>query len=503
MSDAEAAPPGVGAKTLALEAVAVWGLFVGYSLLQATVPGVNETHYLSKSRYVWQPAWCVGDVFLESSNPHLVFYRTVGWIASVTDFETAAVVMRLICLAVLAGGWATLSGLVTRRPGVGVLSAAMFLLLSTLGNWSGEWVVGGAESKVPSYGFGLAAVGLLAAGRVPWAGLLAGLSVAFHPVVGAWVTLAMAGAVLLDWRRFRERTGVGGWVAGAVAWVVAAAPGVWPALDALGGTPEESIAAARYQVTRRLAHHLNPARFEPRAYANMLLLLTLGGVFWSLTDEPRRRRLLAAAGAAAVFAVVGVAVGLSGDLATSDWRVFLLKFYPFRSADALVPVAVCVLLADYVADRVGMTGIAAAAFAIAAAAVLIPAHDRDSSRLSASDRADWVRTLTWVRENTPADAVLYATDAQWAVKWYAQREEYANYKDCPQDPASLAEWRRRRGVLFRWSKAALADGAISAEELRSLGEETGITHLVSDRFGPLQPEPCFRAGRFRVTPTGV
>ena len=503
MSGADGPPAVARARTFALEAVAVWGLFVGYSLLQATVPGVNETHYLSKSRHLWQPEWCEGDVFLESSNPHLVFYRTVGWLAAVTDFEAAAVAMRLACLVVLAGGWVTLSGLVTRRSGVGVLSAATFLLMSTLGNWSGEWVVGGAESKVPSYGFGLAAVGLLAAGRVPWAGLSAGLSVAFHPVVGAWVTLAMAGAVLSDRRRFWRRTGVGSWAAAAVAWGVAAAAGIWPALDALGGTPEESIAAARYQVTRRLAHHLNPARFEPRAYANMLLLLTLSGVFWSLTSDPRRRRLLASAGAAAVFAAVGVAVGLSGDLDKSDWRVFLLKFYPFRLADALVPIAVCVLLADYAAARLGKAGVAAAGLAAAAAAVLVPAHDRDSSRLSASDRADWVTTLTWVRENTPADAVLYATDTQWAVKWHARREEYANYKDCPQDPASLAEWRRRRGVLFRWSKAALADGAISAEELRSLGEETGITHLLSDRFGPLDVEPLFRAGRFRVTPTGV
>ena len=506
-------PPqrGVFGRTLA-EVLAVWAVFVAFSLVQATVPGVNETHYLAKSRHVWLPSWCAGDLFLESSNPHLVFYRTVGWLASVFEFRDAAVIGRVICLGVLAWGWVTLSSAATGRRGRGALSAVLFLTLASMGNWSGEWVVGGVESKVPAYGLAMAAAGCLIESRLAAAGLLAGLAVSFHPVVGLWFVLAMAGAAVLaafgglpspPSRRRQQLIAAG-------LFAVASLPGLVPAASLLAGADAElSTAAARYQVTVRLAHHLNPATFPLAAYRGFALTLLLLAVLGAIAS-PRRRWLPAMAGFATLFAAVGVAVGLSGDLATSDWRVSLLKFYPFRLADVLVPMAACVGAAD-----LGLRALRGDAgrrrrwtprtlsgsvvfVALAAAALLIPTRDRDSSRLSPRRRADWVETLSWVRRNTPADAVILSTDSQWAVKWYAQREEYANYKDCPQDAESIARWRRRRAVMFRWSQAALADRRVTGEELAAFAAETGVTHLLYARGWPVTVRPDFANDSYRV-----
>lgn len=47
--------------------------FLAYSLIQMPVPAPNEPHYLVKAKHFWNPEWCKGDLFLESSNPHLFF----------------------------------------------------------------------------------------------------------------------------------------------------------------------------------------------------------------------------------------------------------------------------------------------------------------------------------------------------------------------------------------------------------------------------------------------
>ena len=483
--------------TVLLNVALVWAAFMTFSLLQAGVPAVNETHYLAKARHLWRPDWCAGDLFLRSSNPHLVFYRTVGWLAAAFDFRTAAVAGRAVCLLVLAWGWVRLTTAVTHRLLAPAMSAAGFLLLSAMGNWSGEWVVGGVESKVPAYGFALAAAGFLIDGRLWPAALLLGLSVSFHPVVGLWFVMAMAAAeAWAVWSSdVRETRPLREWAVAAVVFVAASLPGMIPALSLLGqGGPELSTEAARYQVTGRLSHHLNPAEFPLSAYRGFLLTVVLAGVL-AVRAGRGGRWLATAAAASLVFAAVGVAVGLTGDLETSDWRVSLLKFYPFRLADALVPMTACVLLAAAISCR-WRAGVAAAS--MTAAALLIPAADRDSSRMFPDVRADWVEALEWIDANTPPEAVLLSADSQWAVKWFAQRAEYANYKDCPQDPPSMAAWRRRRAVMYRWSRDALADGTVTADELASFAADTGITHFITGDRWPVETEPAFSNGSFRV-----
>ena len=53
--------------------VAVACLFGTYGFVRSPVPGVNEPHYLSKARHVWDPQWCGRDLFLNSANAHAVF----------------------------------------------------------------------------------------------------------------------------------------------------------------------------------------------------------------------------------------------------------------------------------------------------------------------------------------------------------------------------------------------------------------------------------------------
>ena len=166
--------------------VALWVSFLAYSLIRAPIPAVNEPHYLVKARHYWQPEWCAGDLFVESANPHLVFYQTIGWLTAVASLETAALLGRGIALLLLAIGWDRLVSQLLAGRWRPLAMAWLFLLLQTSGNFAGEWLVGGVESKVIAYALVMWGCGALLDNRPKTGGALIGGAVSFHPVVGAW-----------------------------------------------------------------------------------------------------------------------------------------------------------------------------------------------------------------------------------------------------------------------------------------------------------------------------
>jgi hypothetical protein len=72
------------------------------------------------------------------------------------------------------------------------------------------------------------------------------------------------------------------------------------------------------------------------------------------------------------------------------------------------------------------------------------------------------------------------------------------FKDCPQDAAGIVEWNRRLNFLQKWYEQKYADGLYSAVELKDLRRETGLSHLLTDRLGPMELEPVYRNETFQV-----
>lgn len=557
--------------------LAVWGSFLLYSAVAAPVPAVNEPHYLCKAKHFWQPAWCANDFFLESTNAHTVFYSTVGALTNWFTLEQTAWAGRITALLILAVGWCACLGSFSNCPWFPLHVAWLFLALAACGNFSGEWLVGGVEGKVFSYGLLFAAVARLYTHRIVSAGALAGLAVAFHPVIGVWGLLSVAGAWLVEHRLWRVRswgratTGCGGIitkVSGLAALVMCSLPGLVPVFLLLAEpvAAQTKFSANFIQVYYRLAHHLDPMRFLPRAYVCYALLLALWGILilrCRRSDSQRRFDLLVAA--AVLFAVAGIIIGWGPRPAQlMTWyaqRAALLKFYPFRLADVLVPLAVAAAVANWlqgqtrrtahrwvrlalvtlacwyvvfhpqatpdkpeseipsVAIRIGLTlllilfelGVVrwlqwgrpqfslALSYGMLFTLGLFVAHDNvEVSRYSGNLRADWIDACDWIDRNLPADALVNAPHNGWAFKWFGQRAEYVSFKDCPQNAEGIVEWNRRLNFLKRWFDEHYDDEFYSNVELRDLRAKTGITHIFTDRLGPLELEPIFKNGSFQV-----
>ena len=511
-------------------AVIVWCSLMLYSLSAAPIPAVNEPHYLCKARQYWQPDWCAGDFFLQSTNAHTVFYATVGSLTQWCSLEQSAWIGRLLALLVLAVGWCSL--LVTLRGGrwFPLHVCWLFLALQACGNFSGEWLVGGVEGKVFGYGLLFAALGQMNRGRMTLAGGLAGMAVAIHPVIGVWGLLALAGASALDcWptvasgffqgtRRSAHPTSLVEvappasprvvavkWLSGLGVLSLCMLPGLIPVYHLLSeSVPQPTKAAANFiQVYYRLAHHLDPMTFLPRAYYGYAALLAV----WLVTMPVGRRSVLhrrfdKIVGCAVLFAIVGVIIGWGPRPAPQmTWyaqRAQLLKFYPFRLADVLVPLAVSIGVARCLQFRgliwkqfIGYGALFA--FALIRANAVI-----ETNRYTGELKGDWIAACQWIDQHLPRDVMVYAPHNGWAFKWFAQRAEYVAFKDCPQDAAGIVEWNRRLIYLRRWFEAHYDDEYYSADELREFRHETGITHILTDRLGPLDLDPIFENDSYQV-----
>lgn len=498
--------------------------FAVFSAVRTPIPAVNEPHYLVKARNFWQPEWCAGDQFLESANPHAAFYATFGWLASTLTFELAACAGRACALLLLAIGWDRLLSRMLEGRWTPLAAAWVFLLLQACGNFAGEWLVGGVESKVVSYALVLWGCGELLAGRRLLAGGLLGGAVSFHPVVGAWCLICLGAAWLLELRgaafsQFRSDIPVppmnapvrikSDWPA-IVTFVICSLPGLIPAVRMLY-QPDASLAlrADIIQVAIRLDHHLDPYMFPRKAYAYYALLIAAWLFLRRLLPPTARLQRLD------VFVGMSIAVAVAGGLAAAGprpitqlpwlaWRLKLLKLYPFRIADLAIPFALAATLAQVASLRLSSASVhrrtvfACGFAAVFTLALLLPGVDRNPSRMLANRRADWIAALRWIDASAPTRSLLWAADEDWAVKWFAQRPEFVNFKDCPQDAAGLVDWYERRVLLAEWKLAAGKDRVFTPDELTALHASTGITHIIASRLGPVESPPAFENGSFRV-----
>lgn len=527
--------------------IGVWATFLVYSLLAAPVPGVNEPHYLCKSKHFWQPDWCAGDFFLASPNAHTVFYATIGSLTRVVSLENSALIGRALVYLLLAWGWTQSLAQVFCTRWASLWAAWIYLTLASIGNFSGEWLVGGVEGKVACYGFLFAAFAESLRQRFILAAFLAGLGISFHPVVGVWSMLAYGLSCLVRYflvsgqqrrallsmrARSQEKSGsvpdtrlkgtnaAGGIVVGyglpLLTLVLASLPGLIPVIRLLTeSAPSETRYAATYlQVYFRLSHHLDPMLFSIRSYLGYAVLLALWGcsLAWG-GRTTAKSRLDGIVAWAVLFALAGILIGWGARppklMPFFAERMNLLKFYPFRLADVLLPIAVSVSFVC-VLERTLLTGASPEGargviwsprwlllllFSIA----LWHSHSAaDQNRYSREDRQDWLDICSWIDSHLPSDALVQSPTNGWAFKWFARRAEYVSFKDCPQDAAGIVEWNRRLNFLQKWFETNYSDEIYSKEELKDLRAKTGITHLLTDRLGPLELNPMYRNRTFQV-----
>ncbi|MBI5759963.1 MAG: hypothetical protein HZA46_15705 [Planctomycetales bacterium] len=492
----------------------VFASFAAFATIRAPIPGVNEPHYLCKARHFWEPTWCQRDFFLASTDAHTVFFATIGGLTRFLSFEQSAWVGRVVAWLLLAVGWTRLATTLTGSARGAVWSAWLFLLLAAIGNFSGEWVIGGVEAKSFAYAFVWLAIDALHRIRPRTAAAWLGLAISFHPVVGGWGLLSLGPVYFVS--RCAEHPEEQAWMEWVITGMILAAcslPGLVPAVMIVLSDNDGSGRADAIQVFERLGHHLNPGQFPSAAYAMYGGLLVVWLVWLSVRrfiapETTHRDRLFHSTVAMSVgFAVSGL---LFGIVRPTPW---MMKFYPFRLADILLPMALAVTVASGIEQLLTLARTAPSAalrrglpFAmwLACGAALVtslnlPADPNPTRNDKLTDKfwQDWMAACGWIRETTPPDALFVTPSYSWSFKWFAQRAEFVSFKDCPQDAAGIVEWKQRTEYWEQWRNDYLA-ASFSPDQLVRLQQETGADFLIAHRLYAVDRTPIFRNDTFAV-----
>jgi hypothetical protein len=483
------------------------------------VPDVNEAVYLTKARHAADPAWAAGDFFLETPDAHGVFYLLFGPLAATLPLEQAAWVGRALgWLAVGIGFWHAVAPVVATTWGR-IAAAALFSLALRHTTMAGEWVLGGCEAKVFAWAFVLGGVGEWLRGRFATAWLLCGVATAWHPIVGGWalVALTLAGtSQRWQWPNSWQTAVI-------VAGLALAAVGVLPALRlSVGADAATRAAAAKIYVVERLNHHLLLRTFAEAFVARHLLAAAVWWIVSRLAPQTvARQRLTAFTLGALAISVTGAGVSLLEPVAPNA-ALGLLRFYWFRLADVIMPLALAASVAAVLENDAASArafGLAPRMLRLAMTVLLVldvaaqwahwPLPGRPALAARADSKVDpagWADICRWVRDHTPVDACFLTPRGSASFTWRTDRREVVSWKNSPQDPASLVAWRNRITDCFapRTSLAGMEQSTVALGPARVLlaAERYGATHAIvpldAPRLAELPGERLYDNGVYAV-----
>lgn len=501
-------------------------------------PMVNEPHYLCRLKHYWNPNWCQGDLFLDSTDAHLTVVIAFGWLTKYFSLTTVAWMGRLLSWTLLAIGWRSLASQLKLPAWWSILAAAFFVYGVRKLHFAGEWIVGGFEAKCIAYAFVVLGLNYALKDRWRSAWVHLGLASAFHVLVGGWSVIALAGAWLIE---CRTRKGFRQMLPGLLLGGLFALAGVLPPLLMNANVPDElANEANQIYVYERLPHHLAPLTKKPawvleRGGRHLIMLGLLAAVSFGVMRNSQKRssqeyesadaevfskpdgrpaRLLCYfAWMAAALAFAGVAIELVLDT-RPELGAKLLRYYWFRLSDIAAPLAVSLvgyqLIASHLQQR-HYLAVVALAIAIGTPATYLAEETYERwqnpvppAERRAIDYADWREACDWVIENTKESALFLTPRNSTGFKWRTGRPEVVTHKDVPQDAASMIEWRRRLNSIHQLqsssgeSYTALSLGHLGEPRLMALHAEYQFDYVLTSHQQPLRFPIAFRNSSYVI-----
>ncbi len=297
-----------------------------------------------------------------------------------------------------------------------------------------EWIFGTFEAKTIAYACLLFALLKFAEQKVIVPSVLLGLSFSFHPAVGLWAIPAVGLSLLVARIPIKDLAKVIG------VTFVFTLPGILPVILDQGVAGSPSVDDWKFVLTKLMPYHFDPFSFSRKEIGVLVMMLIFNvAALWKHKDKGLRF-LLNFQIATSLFFAVGVLF---------RWLELysLLSYMPMRLFPILTPIFF-VFTAFHLAFRLESKLFKAlvALFVIAMFWVFSPLEKgiaQVSETVSAwqAQPDDLQRSLKWVAENTPSDAVILAPPRSRTIWYYSRRAQVVAYLYPRYD--RLGEWRKR------------------------------------------------------------
>lgn len=474
------APDGAPAAPRAAYVALVAGAFALAAALRNLLAH-NEADVLVAALHARDPSFARGDWYLGLEIPYRDLYNLVaGSLARAVGVLPAAITGRVAGILAVALALAPLLARLRVHPAV--VAPLVVLYQRHRSIVAEEWVVGSFETKTFAYAAVLGALGAAARRRWVAAAALTAVALDFHVLVGGYAAGTLALTLLVGRRDLDPPPGAGPRprvrLAVAVGAVVAV-PGAVALLRMLAASVDvDTRAAGELYVVHRVPHHTYPPSWHTpgswlRGGATLAVLL--------VGARAGRRPLTRLVARYGLLSSVWAAVGL---LVLAVGRVDLLKVYWFRFPDGMGPLAAMLVAGALASERLPVGRGRRAALATAASVAVVAAltgraFARDAAAVSASTRAAPLAAralpaavrpaLLWVRDRTPADAVVLTDPFLPPPYLVMERATVVSFKCVPQTDREILAWARRLALLAGVDDL-LADGGAALSRLQATGD---------------------------------
>jgi len=413
----------------------------------------NEFDRLPMAKQAVDRDWLPNDWYLNlEHDTYFLFNLLLGPLVSIAGFRNGAVIGRLSSYLLISISFFYLFKTLKFRKEICVI--VVFLFLSNESLVAGEWIAGGIESKVFSYGFAILALSFFLQRKYGIFFAFSGAAFSLHILTGFYAVFCTAIAILFTGKQFLREWKL--MIRKIWIFLITGIFGLEPILDEVifGNNINSDVTAQIY--VNRVSHHLLPSSWDGTFWIYFLIICAIFFLSIYIFYNSTKARFLAA------YALGSVVLFLVGIGFYQLGYVQLLKYYWFRFPDVIIPLLNSVLFGYILNDLAnGVLRFKSPksidiflakvkngfSYTLLFLSILIFVFStREILRgLSKYDQTAFNGRpiFSWIEKNTSTDAVFLVDPTMLDFYIFAQRAVFVSYKHIPNKSADVYEWSER------------------------------------------------------------
>jgi len=469
----------------------------------------NEAQTLANTYHFAHPSWLANDWFLSLDTVYRIPFNIFLFpLAKILSLPALAVTSRILLITLMSVSLTRFFDVIKLTPG----AIALFVVVTfrMKGMLAGEDMLWHVEAKVLSYILVISGITSYLKGNHRGMWLFFGGASTFHPLVGGYNVIAAIFSLF-----FLERKEKSDFLKTSPYFVFSGWPGIAIVLFNLISSRKASGGIADLIYVARHPHHMLPADFFRHVHKGfppwLDYTILIGNLifcaavliiaFIKLEKYSKERKLL--------YFTFGSTLIFTGGLILYLTRQYhLLKYYPFRFPDVIIPFTSYTLFL-YAADKFlfrkkPLIGTVIASLILAVSSVLFAIETKSYLSKSVSfalhdEKSADKEVYSWIYGHTPKNSVFIISPFIDNFNITAERAQFVTFKNIPQNEKDISSWYRRLKLLNKGKdfydgkiNMDLADyrknyDALNDEELKKISVEYGPDYYIgpSERRGNL------------------
>jgi Domain of unknown function (DUF6798) len=469
----------------------------------------NEAQTLANVYNFAHPGWLANDWFLSLDTVYRIPFNIFLFpLAKFLSLPLLAISARVLLIGLMSLALTKFFAIIKLTPG----SITLFILIAfrMKGILAGEDMLWHVEAKILSYIFVIGGLSSFLEGKYRKMWLFFGAATTFHPLVGGYSVISL----LFAWF-FLEKKDKKIVFNNSLFFVLSGWPGMGIVLYNLISSRAASGGISDLIYVARHPHHMLPTNFIRHVHkgfpewidytiiiTNLIFCIAvITAAFFVIKKDSLRKLLYFTAGSGVIFII--------GLLFYVTKQYHLLKYYPFRFGDIIIPFTAYILfltgIDKYLFIKKALWGRITAIAVLTITGVLFTMETgsvikNDIPIEMLGEQQAEIELYTWIQENTPKNAVFIISPFIDNFNITSNRAQFVTFKHIPQNERDVIAWYEKLtelnngldfydgGISLDLSEFTINYNSLSDKKLLVMGTKYKLDYYVgtADRNGNLE-----------------